>query len=287
MADWVAKASIIGAICTLFLVAYLGSQWGQGYAGWPIFTLCAAWVFLLNWLAFIPAFVKQTEKYYDLIGSLSYISAILLAMGLSAHIDLRSMIMGILVLIWAARLGSFLFLRIKRNGKDDRFDELKPDFFWYFNAWTLQGLWVVLTAAPALIVIAAEERIPFGVFGGMGLFIWVIGFIIEVVADHQKSTFRKEEANREKFIQSGLWSKSRHPNYFGEIMLWVGMLIMAIPVLQGGQWIAYISPIFITLLLTKISGIPMLERKAEQKWGGNPDYEAYKANTPVLIPKFW
>jgi steroid 5-alpha reductase family enzyme len=126
---------------------------------------------------------------------------------------------------------------------------------------------------------------PLGIWGLVGGLIWLFGFAIEAIADNQKTAFRKDPANKGKFISTGLWSRSRHPNYFGEIILWIGVMLIAVPVLQGWQWIALISPIFVTLLLTKVSGIPMLETRADEKWGGQTDYEAYKKNTPILIPK--
>jgi steroid 5-alpha reductase family enzyme len=105
------------------------------------------------------------------------------------------------------------------------------------------------------------------------------------VSDAQKNRFRADPANRGKFIQTGLWAWSRHPNYFGEIVLWIGVAIIALPVLRGWQYLTLISPVFVTLLLTRVSGVPMLERRADEKWGGQEDYEAYKARTPVLIPR--
>jgi steroid 5-alpha reductase family enzyme len=122
-------------------------------------------------------------------------------------------------------------------------------------------------------------------FAILGFLVWAFGFAFEVVADSQKSCFNADPANKGKFIQTGLWSRSRHPNYFGEIVLWVGIAIIAIPVLQGWQWIAMISPLFVTLLLTRVSGVPLLEKKADKKWGGQEGYETYKKNTPVLIPR--
>jgi len=105
------------------------------------------------------------------------------------------------------------------------------------------------------------------------------------VADRQKGQFSADPANKGRFISTGLWAKSRHPNYFGEILLWIGVAIIALPVLQGWQWVALISPVFVALLITRVSGVPHLEKKADTKWGGQADYEAYKKNTPVLIPK--
>lgn len=268
-----------------FLVALAGSQGGSKIGGIPVFALSVGLAFLIQWLAFIPAFRLQTEKFFDLTGSITYISVISIAALLSTGLDARSILLWALVVIWATRLGTFLFRRIRKAGKDDRFDELKPSFIRFLNVWTIQGLWVTFTMAAALIAITSTNHKPFDIFAIIGLVVWVIGFSIEVAADAQKSRFNTKPENKGKFINTGLWSRSRHPNYFGEIVLWVGVAIIAVPVLQGWQWIAIISPIFVTLLLTRVSGIPLLEKKADQKWGGQEEYEAYKQSTPVLIPR--
>jgi steroid 5-alpha reductase family enzyme len=268
-----------------FLVALAGSQGGASIAGVPLFALSVGLVFLIQWLAFIPAYLLQTEKFFDLTGSLTYISVILIAVILSAATDARSILLAALVVIWAVRLGSFLFGRIKKAGKDDRFDEIKPSFIRFLNVWTIQGLWVTFTMAAALVAITTTNRKELDLFAILGFLVWVLGFAIEVVADSQKSRFSANPDNKGKFIQTGLWSRSRHPNYFGEIVLWVGVAMIALPVLQGWQWVALISPVFVTLLLTRVSGIPLLEKKADKKWGGQEDYESYKKRTPVLIPR--
>lgn len=267
------------------LVALAGSQGGASVAGVPLFALSVGLIFLIQWLAFIPAYWLQTEKFFDLTGSITYISVIILAVFLSRGADGRSILLSALVVIWAVRLGTFLFVRIKKAGKDDRFDELKPSFIRFLNVWTIQGLWVTFTIAAALVAITTANRKELDVFAIVGFLVWVLGFTIEVIADAQKSRFSANPDNKGKFIQSGLWSRSRHPNYFGEIVLWVGIALIALPVLQGWQWVALISPAFVTLLLTRVSGVPLLEKKADKKWGGQEDYEAYKKKTPVLIPR--
>lgn len=267
-------------------IAWAGSHGGSLFMGIPLFALVVALAFLIQWLAFIPAYLRQTEKFYDITGSITYISIITLAVIFSPRIDARSIILWALVVVWAVRLGSFLFRRIQKAGKDDRFDELKPSFIRFLNVWTIQGLWVTFTAAAALVAITATNRNELDVFALVGLLVWIFGFAIEVIADSQKSRFSADPANKGKFIQTGLWSRSRHPNYFGEITLWVGVAIIALPVLQGWQWVALISPLFVTLLITRVSGVPLLEAKADKKWGGQADYEEYKKRTPVLIPRF-
>lgn len=269
------------------LIALAGSQGGAVVGGIPVFAISVALAFLIQWLIFIPAFVLQSEKFFDLTGSLSYITVITVTLLLSGTFDSRSILIFLLVVVWAARLGTFLYRRIKKAGKDDRFDEIKPSFLRFLNVWTIQGLWITLTLAAALVAITSSYRKGIDVFAIIGLLIWLLGFGIEAVADYQKSRFNADPANKGKFVNTGLWSRSRHPNYFGEITLWIGIAVIALPVLRGWQFVALISPIFVTLLLTKVSGIPLLEKKADKKWGGQEDYEAYKKKTPVLIPRLW
>ena len=269
-----------------FLFALAGSQGGTSVFGVPLFALSVGLAFLIQWLVFIPAYLLQTEKFFDLTGSLTYISVITMALVFSIGADGRSILLWALVVIWAIRLGTFLFRRIKKAGKDDRFDEIKPSFIRFLNVWTIQGLWVTFTMAAALVAITTTNRKELDLFALVGFLVWAFGFAIEVIADSQKSRFNANPDNKGKFIQTGLWSRSRHPNYFGEIVLWIGVAVIAIPVLQGWQWIALISPVFVTLLLTRVSGVPLLEKKADKKWGGQEDYESYKKRTPVLIPRF-
>lgn len=267
------------------LVALAGSQGGSLLGGIPLFSLAVGLIFLIQWLVFIPAYVLQSEKFFDLTGSITYIAIITLALIFSTGVDGRTILLWALVVIWALRLGTFLFRRVQKAGKDDRFDEIKPSFIRFLNVWTIQALWVTFTMAAALVGITTVNRKELDIFAILGLLVWIFGFAFEVVADAQKSRFNANPENKGKFIQTGLWSRSRHPNYFGEIVLWIGVAIIALPVLQGWQWVALISPIFVTLLLTRVSGVPLLEKKADQKWGGQEDYEAYKKRTPVLIPR--
>jgi steroid 5-alpha reductase family enzyme len=240
--------------------------------------------FLIQWIAFIPAYLNSTEKFFDLTGSITYITVMLVAVLLTPARDLRTWTLLVLVSIWALRLGTFLFLRIKKAGEDRRFREIKKSFPRFLQTWTIQGLWVTFSLAAALVVVTSQKRVPLDGFFLVGLIIWLVGFGIEAIADRQKNRFRENPANEGRFIQEGLWSWSRHPNYFGEIVLWVGVATIALPVLSGWGWVSLISPVFITILLTRISGVPLLEKRADEKWGGQEDYEAYKRNTSVLIP---
>jgi steroid 5-alpha reductase family enzyme len=266
-------------------ISWAGSDGGNRIGTIPVFALCGALAYAINWLVFIPSALTRTERYYDLTGGITYISAIVVAVLLSSKLDLRAALVAAMVLIWSLRLATFLFLRISRAGHDSRFDDIKTRPPQFFMAWTLQGLWVLLTAAAALAVITGGIREPLGAVGIAGIAVWAIGFVIEIVADWQKSKFKADPENEGKFVKEGLWAWSRHPNYFGEIVLWTGMAILAVPVLQGWQWATLISPLFVTILLTRISGIPPLEDKADKRWGDEEEYKEYKRKTPVLIPK--
>ena len=274
----IAVAIVIGA-----LISWAGSDGGDRFEVVPVFALCGVLAFAVNWAAFMPAAIKQTEHFYDLTGGITYITVTVVAVLLSSSLDLRSAIVAGMVMFWSIRLASFLYMRISRAGKDSRFDKIKNQPPRFFLAWTLQGLWVLLTAACALVVITGGNREALGIVGYVGIVVWTIGILIEIVADQQKSAFRADPANQGKFINTGLWAWSRHPNYFGEIVLWTGMAIIAVPVLEGWQWATLISPVFVFFLLTRVSGVPMLEEAADERWGGQDDYEAYKRNTPVLV----
>ncbi len=267
------------------LFALAGSQGGSSVFGIPLFALLVALAFLIQWLAFIPAFLRQTERFFDLTGSLTYISLVTIGILFAAAVDGRAILLWALVVIWAIRLGTFLFRRIHRAGKDNRFDDIKPYFIRFLNTWTIQALWVTFTVGAALVAITTANRKGLDLFALIGLLLWLLGFGIEVLADSQKSRFNADPENRGHFIRTGLWARSRHPNYFGEIMLWIGIAVIALPILRGWQWVTLISPAFVALLLTRVSGVPLLEKRADEKWGGQPDYETYKSTTPVLIPR--
>lgn len=267
------------------LFALAGSQGGSSVFGIPLFAALVALAFFIQWLVFIPSFLRQTERFFDLTGSLTYISVVTIGILLGAAVDARAILLWTLVVVWAVRLGTFLFRRIRRAGKDNRFDDIKPHFIRFLNTWTIQALWVTFTVGAALVAITTANRKEFDLFAFIGLLLWLLGFGMEVVADAQKSRFSANPENRGRFIQTGLWARSRHPNYFGEILLWIGIAVIALPVLRGWQWVTLISPVFVALLLTRVSGIPLLEKRADEKWGGQADYETYKRTTPALIPR--
>ena len=274
----------IAAILGL-LIGWAGGDGADQLGGVSVFAIATIAAFAINTIVFIPSFLARTEHYYDLTGSFTYIGVTVLALIFSSDLDTRSIIAAVLVLVWAGRLGTFLFRRVKRAGGDGRFDVIKQSWIRFLAMWFIQGLWVVVTAGAALAAITSGSKTSFGVIGVLGLVIWIIGFGIEAVSDAQKSTFKNDVSNDGKFIDVGLWKWSRHPNYFGEITLWVGMAVLALPALNGWQYLTLISPLFVIVLLTKVSGLPALEKRSDQKWSGQPDYEAYKAATPILVPR--
>ena len=266
-------------------VAAAGSHGSITLGGIPVFALCVALAFALQWAAFVPAWVWRTERWFDLTGSGTFLTVILLAVSARGAPDPRSLAIAAMVAIWAVRLGAFLFARIRRQGFDRRFDRIKQDPARFFLTWTLQGLWVSLTLAAALGAVTAVTAVPLGWPAAAGIALWTAGFFVEVAADAQKGRFRMEAANADRFIATGLWARSRHPNYFGEILLWTGVAVSALPGLDGWRYLTLVSPVFVWLLLTRVSGVPLLEAQADRKWGADPAYRAYKARTPVLVPR--
>ena len=246
-------------------------------------------VYIIQWVAFIPAYIFQTEKFFDLTGSITYSSVFIYCIYLTTSGDLNwgSLVISILVILWAGRLGTFLFTRIAKDGEDKRFRTIKPDIAQFFMTWTLQGMWVSLCSLCAITGIASETGIIVNNIFYIGLVMFIGGFAIEIVADQQKTAFRAIPENRNKFITSGLWSNSRHPNYFGEITLWTGVAVMSFSSLSGIEYLTLISPIFTYLLLVKISGVRMLEGRGQKTWGNDEDYIAYMKNTPMVMLKFW
>ena len=245
------------------------------------------YVWLVQIIAFIFAFTYQTERYYDFIGSLTYSSSTLIVYYYLPVKTQTDTILLTLVLIWSVRLGLFLFRRILEDGKDNRFTTPKQSFFHFLQYWTGQAMWVSFTCIAVYVAMISKEENTLSTISVIGLLIWIVGFLTEVISDSQKRVFRKNPDNKGRFISSGLWSRSRHPNYFGEITIWVGVAIFAFSSLNGIGYVALISPFFVYALLTKGSGIPLLERSADKKWGSEQEYQDYKKNTPVLFPKLF
>ena len=244
-------------------------------------------IFCIQWVSFIPAFIFQTEKFYDLTGSITYLTAVFYTLYVTGSNNLSDLIIVACVALWAIRLGSFLFMRIHKAGEDRRFRTIKPNFTRFLMTWTLQGMWVSMCLLCVLTALSSYSGVIMNSIFFIGLIVFILGLSIEIIADYQKTVFRRNIENKDKFITTGLWSLSRHPNYFGEILLWTGVAVMSISSLQGLQFITLISPIFVYILLVYISGIRILEDQAKKKWGHLDSFKEYLKNTPRLFFKIF
>ena len=244
--------------------------------------------YVIHWIAYIPAYLFQTEKFYDLTGSVTYLSVVwfvFLSTYQSISLNFGNLILVLLISIWTIRLGLFLFMRIHKAGEDKRFRTIKTSASQFFMTFTISGLWVTLCSMCALVAISSPEGLVMNALTYVGIILFIIGFGIEIVADNQKTAFRSIEANKDSFITSGLWSKSRHPNYFGEVLLWFAIAVISFSSLEGLQLITLISPVFTYILLVYVSGVRMLEDMNDKKWADNEQYKSHKKNTPMLFPK--
>jgi len=241
--------------------------------------------FLIHWLLFIPAYLLKTEKFFDLSGSFTYISIVSYVLFFNNNSEniIGNLILASFIIIWAVRLGSFLFFRIKKAGEDKRFRELKISFTRFFLVWNISGMWVSFCSMCAITAISSGNGVQLNPLFYIGAITFLVGFILEIVADHQKTAFRKDPKNKDKFINTGLWARSQHPNYVGEITLWAGIALISFSSLEGWGYISLISPIFTYWLLVFVSGIPQLEESGEKKWGHLKAYQDYTKNTPKLI----
>nr|XP_060620027.1 uncharacterized protein LOC132768294 [Anolis sagrei ordinatus] len=255
----------------------------MGLPGRALFLLAAS-DFALQWGLWAVAAALRTEKFFDLAGSGTFIllAHLSLSWGNSSHP--RQQVQTGLVTIWGLRLGLYLFLRILKDGHDRRFHGIRDQPGIFFFYWTLQGVWVFITLLPTLLLNLEKHEKPLGFWDYLGWSTWAVGFIIEAVADQQKWHFRSNPDNTGKFIQSGLWAYSRHPNYLGEILLWTGLFVSAASVLHGWQYISIVSPLLVWYLLNYVSGIPILEKAAMKRWGKEAAFQAYLQETPVLWP---
>ena len=281
------KKATIAILITLTLgalVAWAGSHNGAQLGSVPLFAAVVLLAFVVQWVVYIHAQLKQTEKYFDLVGSLTYTSISLVILFSVPDLSTRALVLGLMVMTWALRLGPFLYFRIKKDGGDSRFDERKKVPIQFFNVWNIQGLWVTFTASAAWIGMTSADQEPISWLFFVGITLWVLGLIIEVTADVQKRVWRRKPENKGRFITTGLWSWSQHPNYFGEITLWLGVALVALPNFSGWQYIGLLSPIFVTILLTKVSGIPLLQQQGEERWGDEKAYREYRENTSLLVP---
>ncbi len=281
-----AITSIVFLFC-IYLLSLLGVNIKSTIQSINSFTFLLFLSVLIQIIFFIPSYIFKTEKLYDLIGSSTYVVVVSFAYYSVSNKTITDTILFIFVLIWGIRLGTYLFKRIQRDNDDVRFEKAKKNFFWFLQYWMGQALWVSITSSAAVIAILKTENNSLNIYVIVGVLIWIIGFSLEVIADLQKSKFKQIENTNKTFISKGLWSKSRHPNYFGEITLWIGIYVISVSSLSGIEILTVISPIFVYILLTRMSGINMLEKIADERYGHLDEYIEYKRNTPTLFLKLW
>ncbi|KAM0671466.1 hypothetical protein OCOL_001584 [Ordospora colligata] len=246
---------------------------------------------LVQWIGFLHASGlfgnPPTEKFYDIFGSLTFVLILCLSISLRKVPSTRQKLAVMAALIWAVRLGWFLFTRImKNNGIDSRFTEIKREMLTFLIAWTIQGAWVFTTILSILMMNMSTDTSRLNILDFTGICLWIIGFAFECIADFQKQAFRKNPSNKNKWISSGLWAYSRHPNYFGEILLWFGMSLMAYSAMKTRtqRLSNFIPPFFVATLIIFVSGIPKLEERADSQFGKIEEYRRYKTSTSTLIP---
>jgi steroid 5-alpha reductase family enzyme len=237
----------------------------------------------VNGAFFAVAAARRTDVVTDLSYSLTFalLAIVLLFMGAREPVQL---VASLLVLLWAIRLGGYLFRRILRMKVDHRFDGMRDEPLRFARFWLLQAITVAVVMLPVSYLLDRDRPPGFGPWAAAGAAVWLAGLLIEAVADAQKSAFRAREENRGRFVASGLWRYSRHPNYFGEMLVWWGLFVYGFPVLHDAAFAVVAGPVFITLLLLFVSGIPLVERSADEKYGDDPAYRDYKRRTSVLVP---
>ena len=235
----------------------------------------------VNAVFFVVAAARKTDVVTDLSYSLSFAA---LAIGLpllGGAYSAGQLVAAGLVLAWAIRLGIYLFGRILRVKVDHRFDEMRDRPLVFARFWILQALTVAIVMLPASYLLSRKHAPALGAWAIAGGAVWLAGLAVEWLGDAQKSAAKKAS---ERFVASGLWRFSRHPNYFGEMLVWWGIFVFAIPFLHGLAFLTAIGPAFITLLLLFVSGIPPLEKSAEARFGEDPEYREYRRRTSILVP---
>jgi steroid 5-alpha reductase family enzyme len=190
-----------------------------------------------------------------------------------------------LVLIWGGRLAWHVYRRNRAKEEDFRYAAWRRQWGKHFvirsfvQIFMLQGLLLLLVIAPVLLIVGQGQP-PLNPMDLLGVLVWLTGFLFETVGDRQLAAFIRDPANRGQLMTGGLWSWTRHPNYFGEAAMWWGMAVLALPAPRG--WLGLVGPLVITCLLLFVSGVPLLEKK----YAGRPDWEEYKKRTPVFFPWF-
>lgn len=240
---------------------------------------------IINLVIFLPAYFFRTDKLTDISYALTF-AVIAIFYFLTNEMTLPKAVLLLMILVWGGRLGGYLLIRIRKIGRDTRFDGMRESFIRFGRFWLLQAVsvWAIMLSS----ILFFSNSTFLNVLSFLGFSIWAAGFLLEAFADFQKFNFLNDSNNKDKWIESGLWKYSRHPNYLGEIMVWAGIYFFVAPSLFGIELlIGFISPLFVTILLIFVSGIPILEKKSDKKWGDNKNYQDYKKRVGVLIPKYF
>ena len=248
----------------------------------PLF-LAALTTLVIHWIIGFGSILRKTEKVFDITGSIAVWSMIILTINSQQAISDRSWVLATFCILWTTRLGIFLLIRIKKHKIDKRFNELKTSPIDFFNTWQLSAAWTFITIMCALSAIISPKQVPLKSIDILWALLWALGFAVESIADFQKFKY-KSKKQKTPFIQTGLWRYCRHPNYLGEISMWIFIALLSFPNLQKLALVSLISPIFVFFLLTKISGINLLEDANDKKFGQLKSYQDYKKTTPKLIP---
>ncbi|KAK8472899.1 hypothetical protein PHAVU_002G329000 [Phaseolus vulgaris] len=237
-----------------------------------------------QFLFFVVTALLKFDKVTDFAGSTNFIIIAVLTLVIKGSWYFRQIILTFFVGIWGFRLALFLLFRILQWGEDRRFDEMRNNLGRLAIFWIFQAVWVWAVSLPVTLVNASDRNPFLHVVDIIGWILWAVGFIVEGTADQQKLNFKRSPDSRGRWCNVGVWKYSRHPNYFGEILLWWGIFVASTPVLEGAEWLVVIGPIFLTLLLLFVSGIPLLEDSADKKFGNVDGYRIYKKRTSPLIP---
>lgn len=238
-------------------------------------------VFVLNILGFIFGYLLKTDKFTDITYSLSFICASFFGLIFFAEISIFTILPVVMITLWGIRLGFFLLRRILAMGRDKRFDTMRDSVIKFGSFWLLQSVSIIIIILPVIFQLSIKDG-TLGIFQWLGIFIWIVGWLLESIADGQKYQFKK--TNPDQFFYGGIFRWIRYPNYLGELLVWTGIWIFGLDYYFGiWGWITIISPIWIFILLRYISGIPLVEAQRNAKYSNDLQYQEYKKSTPLLI----
>jgi len=252
-------------------------------------SICAIVTVAMQFSFFLVACTCKFDKVTDFAGGTNFVVLAVLTFVLSGTYHWRQILVTAFVVAWGLRLSGYLLYRIIKIGEDDRFDDKRADPVKFAFFWIFQAVWVFTVSLPVIFVNAPRSAVflrpdtftPMDIIGSV---LFVIGLLSETISDQQKFSFRNDPANRGKWCQVGLWRISRHPNYFGEITLWIGLFIISTSICKDVQWVGALSPVFTASILLFLSGIPLLEKKSDERHKMKEDYLDFKKKTSPLIP---